>query len=344
MRKFPEYVDLSMGGGGKRMDLLIDFIGKHIGITNGSEDLVGPKDMDDAAVIQSKGDPQIVLTTDAHTVDPIFFKGGNIGDLAIAGTVNDVMVMGAEPKYLTLSMVIEDGYAFADIKKICETMGTLARQSGVRIVAGDTKVMPKGAVSNIIVTTAGYGEIIRKKPLKDSQAVAGDCIIVSGTVGDHGAALMSQREGIELETELESDVAPLWPQLKDVLLHPGVKAMKDVTRGGLASALNEIADKSNVCLEVVEEDIPIRPESQAICDILGLEPLEITSEGKVIIIVSADARDDILRLLHKHDVTLSAKQIGTVKASPEKQVHVITDIGGTRLLDKPYGEPIPRVC
>lgn len=338
----PEIVDISMGGGGKRMDLLIKFIGEKIGLGNSDEDIVGPTDMDDSAVIKMSSD-RIVITTDGHTVDPVFFPGGNIGDLAIAGTVNDLMVMGCQPLYLTLSMIIEEGFPFEKLGEICSTMDNLARKSGVRIVAGDTKVMPKGSLNNIVLTTAGVGVIKRETPLQDSKGVPGDVVIVSGTIGDHGAALMARREGIDLETNLPSDVRPLWPDFKEVVLHPGVRSMKDVTRGGLASALSELSTKSGLVIEVIEDRIPVDPRSKAICDILGLEPLEISSEGKVVMLCSKSSAEEVLDLLKSTDAGKNAKIIGELIEGPP-EVHVKTNVGGTRLLDKPYGEPIPRVC
>lgn len=339
-----EKVDLSHGGGGKRMDQLIEFIGKHIGITDGEEDIVGPSQMDDSAVISLPPDnPMIVLTTDSHTVSPIFFQGGNIGDLIVSGTVNDLTVMGAVPKYLTIGMIIEEGYPIKDLQKICETIGIKSREAGVRIVAGDTKVMPKGGVSEIVVNTAGLGYLYRT-PIKDSNAEVGDVIILTGEIGNHGTSLMALREGMNFEITLESDVGNLWPFLKDVTQHPGVKCMKDPTRGGFATTLNEFASKSGVCLEIDEIKIPINQQAQAIADILGLEILGISSEGRAVLIVEEEYADEIMDLLRSKEISAGAQIIGRVIADPKGRVVVITDIGGTRILDKPYGEPIPRVC
>ncbi|MCY3413835.1 MAG: hydrogenase expression/formation protein HypE [Candidatus Heimdallarchaeota archaeon] len=337
-------VDLSMGGGGKRMDLLIDLIGKHIGITDGEGDIVGPQSMDDAAVVTiPDGTFQLVITTDSHTVDPIFFQGGNIGDLLIAGTVNDLTVMGAIPKYLTIGMIIEEGYLIEDLVRICETIGNKARAAGVRIIAGDTKVMPKGMVSNIVINSAGVGYLYRD-PIRDSAAQIGDKIIITGEVGNHGTSLMALREGMEFTTTLQSDVTALWPAVKEITANTSVHCMKDPTRGGLATALNEIAEKSNVCLEIDELSLPINEQAQAIADILGLEMMEISSEGRAVMVVAADAADEIIEKLHNQEITQGSVIIGEVKESPKTKVLVKTDIGGTRILEKPYGEPIPRVC
>ncbi len=340
-----EIVELSHGGGGKRMDQLIGFISKKIGIRNSSEDLVGPEETDDSAVIKIRNTSNtLVLTTDSHTIDPVFFKGGNIGDLAVAGTINDLIVMGAKPLYLTLGMIIEEGFTFSDLGRIAETIGNLCKKTGVRIVAGDTKVMPRGMLSSIVLNTSGVGVLIREEPIKDSNAKPGDIIIVTGTIGDHGTSLLSLREGLQFDTELESDVTPLWPALEKIVRDPRIHSMKDMTRGGFASATNEIAVKSGVCLEINEEKIPMRPEAKAICEILGLEIMEISCEGRAIIIADPSAEQDIIQELRKHPETKDARIIGKVISEPKKKVLIKTEIGGKRILDKPFGEPIPRVC
>ncbi len=338
-------VELSHGGGGKRMDQLIRFIADNIGLEDHSEDIVGPSRTDDSAVIAWKPeDTSLVFTTDSHTIDPLFFRGGNIGDLAIAGTVNDLAVMGAKPLYLTLGMIIEEGFAFDDLAIISETIGKRCRETGVRIVAGDTKVMPNGMLSGLVLNTAGVGALIREQPVHDGNARPGDIIIVTGSIGDHGTSLMSLREGLEFDTDLASDVAPLWPALERIVADPRVHAMKDMTRGGFASAVNEIATKSSVALVVEEELVPVKPAAQAIADILGLEIMEISCEGRALIVAEKGAEDDLLKELRRHEVSKDAEVIGHVEKDPRGKVLIRTDIGGTRILDKPYGEPIPRVC
>ena len=345
MNNEQKQVELSHGGGGKRMDQLIQFIGQHMNLSNGKEDLIGPLATDDGAVIAlPSSQNKIVLTTDSHTVDPVFFKGGNIGDLAVAGTVNDLVVMGAKPMYFTLGMIIEEGFLFDDLAKIAQSIGKGCQATGVRVVAGDTKVMPKHMLSNIVLNTAGFGILLRDQPLHDGNAKIGDSIIITGRIGDHGISLMALREGLKFETDLKSDVMPLWPVLEPVVRNPHVHVMKDLTRGGLASALNEIATKSKVCLVIEEDQIPVKPEAQAIADILGLELMEVSCEGKVVIIVDKEAEQEVLSYLRGQPETKDAAIIGHVKETPPKKVHVITEIGGTRVLDKPYGEPIPRVC
>ena len=340
-----QIVDLAMNGGGKKMDALIKFISENLGSQTGSEDIISPAHMDDSAVIELKGDNnKIVITTDSHTVDPVFFTGGNIGDLSIAGTVNDLTVMGAEPKYLTIGMIIEEGYKFSDLKKIVQTIGKRARETGVRIVAGDTKVMPKGDLSNIILNTAGFGLLTREYPISDAKTKPGDKIILTGAIGDHGTSLMALREGMDFQTDLPSDVAPFWPAFREVVKNTGIHSMKDITRGGLASASNEIADKSGVCLVIDSEEVIIKPEANAICDILGLEIIEISCEGRAIMLVDPDEADNVIAELHRHELSKEAKVVGYAQEGPKGQVHIITDIGGKRILDKPYGEPIPRVC
>ncbi len=340
-----QIVDLAMNGGGKKMDALIKFISENLGSQTGSEDIISPAHMDDSAVIELKGDNnKIVITTDSHTVDPVFFTGGNIGDLSIAGTVNDLTVMGAEPKYLTIGMIIEEGFKFSDLSKIVQTIGKRARETGVRIVAGDTKVMPKGDLSNIILNTAGFGLLIREYPISDAKTKPGDKIILTGSIGDHGTSLMALREGMDFQTDLPSDAAPFWPAFRDVVKNTGIHSMKDITRGGLASASNEIADKSGVCLVIDSEEVIVKPEANAICDILGLEIYEISCEGRAIMAVDPDEVENVIAELHKYELSKEAKVVGYVEEAPKGQVHIITDIGGKRILDKPYGEPIPRVC
>ncbi|MHA2404351.1 MAG: HypE family hydrogenase expression/formation protein [Candidatus Kariarchaeaceae archaeon] len=204
--------------------------------------------------------------------------------------------------------------------------------------------MPKGTLSNIVLNTAGVGTLVRSTPIADSGAKPGDKVIITGPIGDHGTSLMSLREGLEFETTLESDVASFWPSFKDIVRDNAIHAMKDLTRGGLASAVNEIAAKSSVCLLLEEESIPIRQESQAIADILGLEIMEVSCEGSAVLCVDSSSADAILEEFRKFEISEMACIVGTVEEEPKGRVHVITDIGGTRILDKPYGEPIPRVC
>lgn len=338
-----EIIEISHGGGGKRMDKLIRFLTSKIGISTLQEDIVGPNATDDSAVLAYSND-NIVLTTDSHTVDPIFFRGGNIADLSICGTVNDLTVMGAKPKYLTLGLIIEEGYPTEKLGVLATTLGVRCREANVRIVAGDTKVMPRGMISEIVMNTAGVGSLIRDIPIQDSAASIGDSIILTAPIGVHGTSLMSLREGIEFETDLASDVSSFWPSFETIVKNEGVHAMKDLTRGGFAAGLSEIATKSNVCLEIEEIRIPIKQESQAICDMLGLEIMEISGEGCAVVIVDAAHAEELLKELQSHNISRDAVIVGTVKESPQGKVHVITEIGGTRILDKPYGEPIPRVC
>ncbi|OLS26618.1 MAG: Hydrogenase isoenzymes formation protein HypE [Candidatus Heimdallarchaeota archaeon LC_2] len=338
-----EIIEISHGGGGKRMDLLIKFLTSNIGLETFNQDIVGPNASDDSAVLPYNAN-NIVITTDSHTVDPIFFRGGNISDLSICGTVNDLTVMGAVPKYLTFGLIIEEGYKIEKLQQLARTLGDRCREANVRIVAGDTKVMPRGMISEIVMNTAGVGTLVREAPIQDAAAKSGDSIIITAPIGVHGTSLMSLREGIEFDTDLASDVASFWPSFENVIKNSGVHAMKDLTRGGMASGLSEIALKSNVCLEIYEDRVPIKEESQAICDILGLEIFEISGEGCAVIIVDNDNTDEILNELKTKNISKYAVKVGTVKESPKGKVHVITEIGGTRILDKPYGEPIPRVC
>jgi hydrogenase expression/formation protein HypE len=345
MSKVGDIVEISHGGGGKRMDTLIEFMLQCIHQRTSKNVVIGSSQGDDGAFLNFDHPIEsIVMTTDSHTVSPLFFKGGNIGDLSIAGTINDVVVMGAEPKFFSLGVVIEEGFSMSELATIFETIGSRVEETGISIATGDTKVMPKGSMEGLVTNTTGIGVLVREQPLAITDAKVGDKIIISGTIGDHGASLMSQREGIDLDTDLNSDVSPFWPYFRDIVANPDVHVMKDLTRGGLASALNDIARASQVLLEIEEDLIPIRDETQAVCDILGLEVMEISSEGKAIIIVESNSAEGVLHELHRHELSRDAKIIGSVKANPKERVHVVTDIGGTRILDKPYGEPIPRVC
>jgi hydrogenase expression/formation protein HypE len=336
-------IEISHGGGGKRMDQLISFLSSKIGIKTEAEDIVSPKATDDSAVL-AYNENNIVITTDSHTVDPIFFRGGNISDLSICGTINDLTVMGAMPKFLTLGLIIEEGFETEKLGILAETLGKRCRDANVRIVAGDTKVMPRGMLSEIVMNTAGVGTMMRNPPIEDSAAKVGDLVILTAPIGVHGTSLMSLREGIEFETDLPSDVASFWPSFEKIVLNEGVHAMKDLTRGGLAAGLSEIAIKSEICIEIEETLIPIREESQAICDMLGLEILEISGEGCAVLVVDPKAGQNILNELRSKDIGKNAVIVGKIKENPKGRVHVLTDIGGTRILDKPYGEPIPRVC
>jgi len=335
-----------MGHGGKKMDFLIEFIANKIVIKKTSETALGVEAFDDGAIIPfANQNYDIVVTTDSYTVTPIFFQGGNIGTLAVSGTINDLLMMGAKPIALTLSLVIREGFTFRELGEIIETISEISSKYGIAIVAGDTKVMPRTSMNEVtlIINTTGFGIISPGMRITDSSIKHGDKIISTGTLGDHGFAMLAIREGIELETNLESDVAPLTDLILPLLKYR-IHAMKDPTRGGLASVLNEWAKKSAVSIWLEEESIPIKEEVKIISEIFGIDPLLVSNEGKAILAVHPDDAEKVLEEIKSSELGINAAIIGEVRANRKGQVLLKTRIGGHRLLDKPVGEPIPRVC
>jgi hydrogenase expression/formation protein HypE len=312
------------------------------------------KALDDSAVVDG-----VVFTTDSHTVKPLFFPGGDIGSLAIAGTVNDIAVMGAEPLCLSSAFVIEEGFPFSDFERILESMRKTCEEAEVPVVTGDTKVVEHGAVENIVVNTSALGkrtetldrnmkEARRYREVKgdwllDSNLRDGDTIIVSGYLGDHGVALLSFREGIGFGTALKSDIAPLNKMIFNVLEVGGVVTMKDPTRGGLANSLNEFSEKSKVGILIEEDRIPIRESVRNACEMLGIDPLEVGNEGKAVMGVVKEKADDVLAALKKTERGKDAEIIGTVTKEVSGVV-MKTPIGGRRIVEAPIGDPVPRIC
>ena len=301
--------------------------------------------MDDGAALRV-GDQWLIVTTDSHVVHPVFFPGGDIGALAIAGTVNDLAMMGAtEPLGLTCAIVIEEGFPRVDLERIHESMLCTCRRAGTTIVTGDTKVMGRGEVDGIVITTTGVA--MTRYLVRDAALQPGDRLLVTGTIGDHGVALMARRHELTLETELISDTAPLNAMIRDALAAaPGaIVAMKDPTRGGLASALHELADKSHVGIVIRERDVPVRDEVRATAEILGLDTFHIANEGKAVLGVRGGdtAVDTVLRALRSHNEGVDAAVIGECVAT--RPGDVVLDTGlGKRLLVESEGEPLPRIC
>lgn len=328
---------LSHGGGGEETQSLIkNLFFKHF------ENEVLLK-MEDAAALTMETN-RIVFTTDSFTVSPLFFNGGNIGKLSIAGTVNDLVMMGAKPKYLTCSFMIEEGFDYKDLETIVISMRDEMAKSGVKIVAGDTKVVPKGSVDGLFINTAGIGEImvegISAHNLKPNHS-----IIVSNEVGNHGACILARREDIELETELKTDCASLWKPV-EALIKAGVKvvAYRDATRGGLSAVLNEWAETSNVCIEVDEDKIPVAPEVKGVCEMLGFEPYEFANEGTMVLCVEEGEEQKVLDILYQFEETKKASFIGKVNDKYENRVILNTPWGSSRFLEPPKGELLPRIC
>jgi hydrogenase expression/formation protein HypE len=329
-------VNMMHGAGGEVMGELLETLTKFRHNNAGG---IGLEAMDDGAVIPFNG-ANLVFTTDSHVVRPIFFPGGDIGRISVCGTVNDLAMMGGRPLALSCGMIIEEGFEIDDLARIVASMDEALGEAGANLVCGDTKVMERGALDGIAINTSGIG--IAKTIVRDNGLVPGDAIIVSGTLGDHGLAIMAHREGFDLGEQIKSDVSPLWGLVERVLDSGTVHAMKDPTRGGFASAINEMARKSGVCVRVHEENVPIRKNVKSAAGMLGIDPLEVANEGKIVMGVPASCVDAILGALHSHKYGKDAAVVGTVT----RGAHVImeTAIGGERFIEPPMGDPVPRVC
>ena len=301
-------------------------------------------ELGDAAVIESPGG-RLAFTTDSFVVKPLFFRGGDIGRLAVSGTVNDLAVTGARPMWLSLGLVIEEGFAVADLRRIVGSAAAAARESGVEVVCGDTKVVGRGEADGIFINTSGVGVVREGVVLSPSAARPGDAVIVSGGLGEHGIAVMSEREGISFETPVISDVAPLWG-LVDAVLSTGadIHVMRDPTRGGAAASLNEIAGASGVTIALNEESLPVSAEVSAACDMLGLDVLSVANEGKVLVICPEAEADRVLSACRRHPLGDRACLIGSVGESRGVDLILETAFGGERVVEMPYGESLPRIC
>ena len=299
--------------------------------------------LDDAALLDVSG--PISVSTDTFTVDPIFFPGGDIGALAVHGTVNDVAMLGARPRFLTCGFIIEEGLPVADLERIVASMGHAAREAGVKVVTGDTKVVPRGMVDKIFINTTGIGEVFAPEPPSGHRATVGDAILISGCMGDHGLAILAQREGLSFEAPVVSDCASLNHLIVRLLeAIPEVHVLRDPTRGGLATTLNEIAGQSGVECRIFEHSIPVRPEVSGGCSFLGLDPLYLANEGKFLCILPARHADQALSIMRADPLGLGATRIGEVRAEHPGKVILETPLGGTRLMDMLEGEQLPRIC
>lgn len=291
--------------------------------------------------LATQGD-RLAFSTDSFVIDPIFFPGGNIGKLAVCGTLNDVVVSGAIPHYLSCGFILEEGFPLSQLQQIISAMAECATQSGVQIVTGDTKVVPRGAADKIFINTSGIGVIPSTIQWGMQHIQAHDKIIVSGTLGDHGATILNLRENLGIQTDLVSDCAVLTPLIE--LLRPihGVKTLRDATRGGVNAVLHEFSHSSGFGMQIYQDNLPIRTEVRGICELLGLDALNFANEGKLVIIVSPDAEQQTLSTLHSHPLGKNAAVIGEVIA--EQKVRLIGSFGQSRLLDLPITEPLPRIC
>ncbi len=301
-------------------------------------------ELHDGAIFELNG-TRLAFTTDSYTVDPIFFPGGHIGDLAINGTVNDIAMCGGSPLYLSVGMIIEEAFPMADLEKILVGMAAAARKAGVTVVTGDTKVVPKGAADKIFINTSGIGLIPDGVDVGSTKARVGDGIIVSGTIADHGVTILTQREGLTFESTLTSDSAPLNHMVTEMLTLKGsVHVLRDPTRGGVGTALNEIAQKSQVGIKILEERIPLKKEVGGICELLGFDPLYLANEGKLLAFVAPDDAERMLEIIRRNEYGSDAAIIGEVVADHPRRVYMETRIGGTRIVDMLVGEQLPRIC
>lgn len=301
-------------------------------------------DLNDSAVFELNG-ARLAFTTDSYVVDPIFFPGGDIGSLAVCGTVNDLAMRGARPHYLSVGFIIEEGFPVKDLEQILLSMERAAREAGVSVVTGDTKVVPKGNADKIFINTSGVGLIPEGIDIAGQNARPGDAVLVSGTIGDHGLTILSKREGLSFESTLKSDAAPLNHLVREMIeAGAEIHVLRDPTRGGLATTLNEIARQSNVGIEIREEAVPIRESVAAAAEILGLDPFYIANEGKLIAVLPALQAEAVLKVMKRNPYGQQAALIGEVKAENPGKVVLKTNIGGKRLMDMLAGEQLPRIC
>lgn len=296
--------------------------------------------MNDATVLP--GTEKIAVTTDSFVISPLFFRGGNIGKLAICGTVNDLAVSGAIPHFLTLALILEEGFPLQKLEQIIESVAQTAVQAGVKIVCGDTKVVERGSADQIFINTTGIGYMTNRS-VGPEHIKAGDEVLITGTIGDHGIAILSEREGLEFQTPVVSDCAPL-NGLIDTFYQSGVKCMRDPTRGGVATTLNELAKQAGVSMLLEEEKLPLLPSVKGACEMLGLEPLYLANEGKALAIVAPEVAEEVLRKMQAHPLGRFAARIGRVQEGKPGLILLETPLGGKRILGMLEGEHLPRIC
>ncbi len=332
-------IDMAHGSGGRAMAQLIEeLFAKHLG----NEYLAQG---DDGALLPHPGEGRLVMATDSHVVSPLFFPGGDIGCLSVHGTINDVAVMGAEPLYLSAGFILEEGFKLADLARIVQSMAAAAREAGVPIVTGDTKVVERGKGDGVFITTTGVGVVRPGNELSGRNALPGDAILVSGTLGDHGMAIMAERESLGFESPIVSDTAALHGLIA-AMRESGaeIHVLRDPTRGGLATTLNEIARQSGVGMMLQEKNLPVKPEVEAACEFLGLDPLYVANEGKLVAICAAADAEKLLAVMRAHPLGGAAATIGTVHEDAHHFVQMTTGFGGRRIVDWLSGEQLPRIC
>jgi hydrogenase expression/formation protein HypE len=300
--------------------------------------------LDDSAILDIEG-MRIAFSTDTFTVDPIFFPGGNIGELAVNGTVNDIAMCGATPLFLSVGLLIEEGFPMEDLKRILEAMGSAAAEAGVQIITGDTKVVPKGAADKIFINTSGLGLIPEGVEIACNRAMPGDRIILSGSIAEHGMTILTQRAGMSFESSIMSDTAPLNHMVNKMLSKSrDIHVLRDPTRGGVGTTLNEIARSSKVGIVIYEDRIPLNSQVEALCEMMGFDPLYIANEGKLVAIVGKHHDEEILTVMKEDRYGKDAVIIGEVVVENPEMVFMKTKIGGTRIVDMLTGEPLPRIC
>ncbi len=330
-----ERIEIGHGSGGKLTRDLIE--GVFLKYMTGSE----LNALEDAAVINLDHNHKTAITTDSYVIRPLFFPGGDIGKLSVCGTVNDLVVSGAVPKYLSLGLIIEEGFLVADLEKIIKSIHETSEGSGVRVVTGDTKVVEKNKCDGIYINTTGVGEIV--KPLSFNNVSAGDSVIVTGTIGDHGTSIAIVREEFEIDAAVESDCAPLYSLLMPLFDMEGVKWMRDPTRGGVATVLVELAEITRLGIQIFEDNVPVREDVRFIQDMLGYDPLYLANEGKAVIVVSSDIAEQVVAVLKKHPLGINSSIIGNI-STDFKGVRLKTGIGGERVLDMLEEDMLPRIC
>jgi len=331
-------VDMTHGSGGRAMvrlidELFIEYFDNELlrqGNDQASFDIVAGR---------------MVMSTDGYVVSPLFFPGGDIGSLSVHGTVNDIAMSGAMPLYLSAGFILEEGFPLSELERIVAGMAQAAKMAGVEVVTGDTKVVEKGRGDGVFITTTGVGLVPEGVTISGDRAKPGDVVLINGSIGDHGVAIMSSREGLDFETTIKSDSAPLHTLVADmVAVAPGIRCLRDPTRGGLATTLNELVRQSGVGMRLDEASIPIRPEVAGACELLGLDPLYIANEGKLVCVCSREDAKRLLKVMGRHPLGREAAIIGTVTATNKGFVLMDTRFGGSRMVDWLAGEHLPRIC
>ena len=335
--KGDDIILLAHGGGGVLMKDLISLVVERLGAK-------GTDPLQDSAILDLEGG-RMAFTTDSFVVSPIFFPGGNIGKLAVCGTVNDLAVSGARPYAISLSLIIEEGLAIETLLKIVDSIAATAKEAGVKMLTGETTVVERGKADGLLITTTGIGLVPEGVAVSSSYARPGDVVLINGPIAEHGLAILSMREGFDFGSTLRSDCAPLSNLITPLLkFEEGIRAMRDATRGGLAAVLNEIASDSGVCIHIDEKAIPVSEAVRAGCELMGYDPLNIANEGKFVTIAAANAADGLLKAMKEHELGREAVIIGKVREKPAGHVVLTTSLGGERVIDLPYGDILPRIC